>query len=77
MTLPIIFGVGMTISYWIVYRLKPRRWRKWGGLFVAILGGGALFSTSWSAELSLALAIAAFNGFWLFEERDLFAEDED
>lgn len=77
MTLPIIFGFGMTISYWIIYRLKPRRWRKWGGLSVAILGGGALLGTpGLSAEMSLPLAIGVFTGLWLFEERDLFSEDE-
>lgn len=77
MTMPIIVGFGMTIAYWTVYRLKPRRWRKWGGLLVVILGTCALFGTeSVSAEWSLAFAITAYIGLWLFEARDLFSEDE-
>jgi hypothetical protein len=77
MTLPLILGFGMTIAYWILYRLRPRRWRKWGGVLFTAVGGWALFETSgMNAELSLALAITSYTGLWLFEKRDLFSEGE-
>jgi hypothetical protein len=76
MTLPIILGFGMTVSYWIVYRLKARRLRKWGGLAIAILGVWALISAwSMSVEWFLASLIIMHTGTWLFEERDLFSEE--
>jgi hypothetical protein len=77
MTLPIIFGLGMTISFWLVYRLKSRRLRKWSGVGMAILGWGALFKLSdKSHEWFMALGIMGYCGLWLFEERDRFSEDE-
>jgi hypothetical protein len=76
MTLPIILGFGMTVSYWIVYRLKARRLRKWGGLAIATVGGWAL-TEAWNmnAEWVLASLLTMRSGIWLFEERDLFSEE--
>jgi hypothetical protein len=77
MTLPLIFGLGMTLSFWLAYNLKPRRWRKWSGLLLGIIGLSALIKLpTRHHELFVALGIVTYTGFWLYEECDLFSEDE-
>ncbi|WP_341962969.1 hypothetical protein [Pseudomonas sp. RC10] len=78
MTIPMIFGLGMTINWLLVYTLKPRAWRKWLGLGLLIFGGIAMFKLrSQSNEASLSFLIAFMIGWSLFSARDRFALEED
>lgn len=78
MTTPMIFGLGMTINWLLIYTLKPRAWRKWLGLGLLIFGGVTMFKLKGqSSEASLSFLIAFMIGLSLFSARDQFAQEED
>jgi uncharacterized membrane protein HdeD (DUF308 family) len=77
MTLPILVGLGMTISTLLTYKLKPRFWRKWLGMLMLVFGVIAFFKLSKSDELFAALLMLTVTGYSLFSSRDQFTRDED
>jgi len=78
MTMPMIVGVGMTISCLLYYRLRSRFWRKWLGLTMMVLGGILMLSTSGTPrELFFVLLMTTTTGYSLFGDRDHFTEDEE
>lgn len=78
MTVPMIVGLGMTISMLLTYKLKPRFWRKWLGLMMLTTGVVAFFKLSHkSHELFAALLMLFNSGYSLFSARDQFTKEED
>lgn len=78
MTVPMIVGLGMTISMLFTYKLKPRLWRKWLGLMMLTTGVVAFFKLSdKSHELFAALLMLFNSGYSLFSARDQFTKEED
>lgn len=78
MTMPMIIGLGMTISCLLYYKLKSRLCRKWLGLAMMAFGGVVMLSTSGTRqELFFVLLLITTTGYSLFGDRDQFTKDEE
>lgn len=78
MTVPMIFGLGMTLNWLLLYRLKPKSWRKWLGLALLISSAIAFFNLSDKSHETFAALVMLFSvGCSLFAARDQFTQEED
>lgn len=78
MTIPMIMGLGMTISCLLFYKLKSRSWRKWLGLAMMVFGCVAISTVSgMKSELFIIVLATTTTGYSLFGDRDRFTKDEE
>ena len=78
MTVPTLFGIGMSIHCFLSYKLTSPLWRKWLGIAMTVVGGGILYYSRLSKELDFAAGLLTLmTGWMLFSERDFHVKDEE